>query len=168
MSIFSSSSLDTFGLLCSPDPYASCMRFFDTRGLHIEQLGEKSLWQLIEKEYLTHPIDIFGLTAGKLTGLHMFGPKQAQNVANGINKARETSLMRLIFAFGIYGIEDHMSLHLADHFGTLHVFMTAKISDLQHILPEALAVNVHNFLQHPENIKAINDLLTEIKIVHTI
>lgn len=165
MSIISSSSLDTFGMLCSPDPYASCMRFFDIRGIHIEQLGEKSLSQLIDKAYLIQPIDVFGLTAGKLTGLKMFGPRQAQRVVNAIESGRNTTLKRLIFSCGIYGVEEQMSLLLADHFKTINGLMEASLSDFQHVLPEALAVNTANFFRHPENQTAIEKLLSEIEIV---
>lgn len=168
MSIIRSSSLDTFGLLCSPDPYASCMRFFDVRGIHIEQLGVKSITQLIENQYILKPVDIFKLTAGKLTGLSRLGPRQAQNVINGITECRETSLKKLIFACGIYGIEEHMSFQLAQYFGNIETLLRVTLNDLECILPEALAVNVSNFLTHSENIKALEELFSEINVIYDI
>ncbi|EOI1209805.1 hypothetical protein ACMGL2_005598, partial [Klebsiella pneumoniae] len=49
MSIELSSTQNTYGLLNSGNPYSACWRFFEPRGVHIDQLGEKTLKQLVEK-----------------------------------------------------------------------------------------------------------------------
>lgn len=55
----------------------------------------------MEKEYVHTPADLFRLTAGKLTGLDRMGPKSAQNVVNALEKAKETTFARFLYALGI-------------------------------------------------------------------
>lgn len=51
-------------------------------------MGDKIIDQLVEKEYVNTPADLFKLTAGKLTGLDRMGPKSAQNVVNALEAAK--------------------------------------------------------------------------------
>ncbi|HCM7224789.1 TPA: hypothetical protein N3282_000106 [Klebsiella aerogenes] len=165
MSIFLTSTQESYGLLCSQDSYASCFRFFEPRGVHVEQLGEKTLEQLVSKAYLNTPHDVFSLTAGKLCGLPQCGPKQAQILVNGIHQARNTTLTRLLFAFGIYGIEEHSAYSLAGKFNNLRAIQSADMHSLKKLLPESSAVNLYNFFRHQANISAIEKLMSEITIV---
>ncbi|HGV4480593.1 TPA: hypothetical protein ACNHAG_005129, partial [Klebsiella pneumoniae] len=106
MSIELSSTQNTYGLLNSGNPYSACWRFFEPRGVHIDQLGEYTLKQLVEKMYVQKPLDMFSMSAGKLTGLKQFGPRQAMNICKGIERAKNVRLGPLLFACGIYGVEE--------------------------------------------------------------
>lgn len=165
MSLILFSSQETFGLLSSPNTCASCIHFFDAEGIHVDQLGVATIRQLTTRDYLRNPIDVFSLTAGKLTGLPQIGPRQAQKIVNGIAQAKSTTLARLIYSCGIYSIDVHNSYKIANHFKGLESIKNADIPDLNRILYEVEAVNVHNFFRHPININLLEQLEKKIQIV---
>ncbi len=64
-------------------------------------MGDKIIEQLVDKEYVKNPADLFRLSAGILTGLDRMGPKSAQNPVNALEKPNRPSLascMRWAFA----------------------------------------------------------------------
>ncbi|STI84596.1 DNA ligase [Escherichia coli] len=63
-------------------------------------MGDKSSISWLKRICHT-PADLFKLTAGKLTGLERMGPKSAQNVVNALEKAKETTFARFLYALGI-------------------------------------------------------------------
>ena len=159
------SSKETFGLLASPNPYASCMRFFSPQGIHVDQLGEVTLRRLLEKEYVSSPIHVFSLSAGRLVGIEQSGPRQAQNIVNAIERARNTTLARFIYSCGIYSIENYSALELAYYFNDLESLQNADIATLHRRLHEVEAANIYNFFRHPANIDLIDALMKEIRIL---
>lgn len=91
----------------------------------------------MEKEYVHTPADLFRLTAGKLTGLDRMGPKSAQNVVNALEKAKETTFARFLYALGIREVGEATAAGLAAHFGTLEALEQASIEELQKVLMSA-------------------------------
>ncbi len=91
----------TGGLICGAQRKESLKHFVSRRALDVDGMGDKIIDQLVEKEYVHTPADLFRLTAGKLTGLDRMGPKSAQNVVNALEKAKETTFARFLYALGI-------------------------------------------------------------------
>ena len=89
----------------SQNPWYCCLlytsHFVSRRAMDVDGMGDKIIDQLVEKEYVHTPADLFKLTAGKLTGLERMGPKSAQNVVNALDKAKETTFARFLYALGI-------------------------------------------------------------------
>lgn len=69
--------------------------------LDIEGLGPKVITALIEQNLIEDVADIFTLTEGDLLELPLFKDKRATNLIAAIEKARETTLARLLFGLGI-------------------------------------------------------------------
>lgn len=101
-------------------------------------MGDKIIDQLVEKEYVHTPADLFKLTAGKLTGLDRMGPKSAQNVVNALEAAKETTFARFLYALGIREVGEATAAGLAAYFGTLDALEKASIEELQKCLMSAL------------------------------
>lgn len=160
MSIELSSTQNTYGLLNSGNPYSACWRFFEPRGVHIDQLGETTLKLLVKKEYVTKPLDMFSMTPGKLCGLPRCGPLQAMNIFEGIERAKNVRLGPLLFACGIYGVEEEEAWLLAEKFKSLEALYDASVDSLlsNGFLNESVAVNAYNFFRHPANVLALTEL----------
>ncbi len=58
----------TGGLICGAQRKESLKHFVSRRALDVDGMGDKIIDQLVEKEYVHTPADLFRLTAGKLTG----------------------------------------------------------------------------------------------------
>lgn len=59
------------------------------------------------------------------------GPKSAQNVVNALEKAKETTFARFLYALGIREVGEATAAGLAAYFGTLDALEAASVEELQ-------------------------------------
>ncbi|MDU5320297.1 MAG: NAD-dependent DNA ligase LigA [Escherichia coli] len=151
------------GLICGAQRKESLKHFVSRRAMDVDGMGDKIIDQLVEKEYVHTPADLFKLTAGKLTGLERMGPKSAQNVVNALEKAKETTFARFLYALGIREVGEATAAGLAAYFGTLEALEAASIEELQKVPDVGIVVasHVHNFFAEESNRNVISELLAE-------
>lgn len=151
----------TGGLICAAQRKEALKHFVSRRALDVDGMGDKIIDQLVEKEYIDNPADLFTLSAGKLTGLDRMGPKSAQNVINALEKAKQTTFARFLYALGIREVGEATAAGLAAHFGTLEALMAASVEQLQQV-PDVgivVATHVHNFFLEQRNRDVIEQLI---------
>lgn len=119
----------TGGLSCRAQLHAGLLHAVSRRALDIEGLGEKLLQQLIEEGQVRDPADLFALSVETLASMERMGEKSAANVHQALEKARQTSLPRLIFALGIRDVGEATAEALARHFGSLDALIEACEAD---------------------------------------
>lgn len=153
----------TGGLICGAQRKEALKHFVSRRALDVDGMGDKIIDQLVEKEYVHTPADLFRLTAGKLTGLDRMGPKSAQNVVDALEKAKETTFARFLYALGIREVGEATAAGLATHFGTLDALIAASIEDLQKVPDVGIVVATHtfNFFAEESNREVIRQLTEE-------
>ncbi|WP_039055792.1 NAD-dependent DNA ligase LigA [Enterobacter sp. Bisph1] len=156
----------TGGLICGAQRKESLKHFVSRRAMDVDGMGDKIIDQLVEKEYVHTPADLFRLTAGKLTGLDRMGPKSAQNVVNALEKAKETTFARFLYALGIREVGEATAAGLAAYFGTLDALMAASVDELQKVpdVGVVVAKHVDNFFNEESNREVIRQLLQEVGI----
>lgn len=135
----------TGGLICGAQRKEALKHFVSRRAMDVDGMGDKIIDQLVEKEYVHTPADLFKLTAGKLTGLDRMGPKSAQNVVDALEKAKETTFARFLYALGIREVGEATAAGLAAHFGTLDALISASIEELQKVPDVGIVVATHTF-----------------------
>ncbi len=109
----------TGGLYCKAQRKQTLLHFAARRAMDIEGLGEKIVDQLVERELVTNPADLYELDEATLAGLERMGEKSAHNLAAQIEKSRDAELHRFIFALGIPGVGEEVARILARDFGSL-------------------------------------------------
>ncbi|WP_391528861.1 NAD-dependent DNA ligase LigA [Photorhabdus akhurstii] len=156
----------TGGLVCGAQRKEALRHFVSRRAMDVDGMGEKIIDQLVDKEYVETPADLFRLTAGKLTGLDRMGPKSAQNVVDALEKAKETTFARFLYALGIREVGEATAANLAAHFGELDKLRSADEEALKEVqdVGEVVAKHVVNFFNEPHNQTVINDLIDNIGI----
>lgn len=149
------------GLFCGAQRAAALKHFAARRAMDIEGLGDKIVDQLVERELVKTPADLFGLNAIVLARLERMGPKSAQNLVAAIDKARSTTLPRFLFALGIREVGEATALNLANHFLTLEALRAASVEQLLEVadVGEVVAKHVWFFLRQPHNIEVLEALL---------
>ncbi len=157
----------TGGLICGAQRKEALKHFVSRRALDVDGMGDKIIDQLVEKEYVHTPADLFKLTPGILTGLDRMGPKSAQNLADALEKAKETTFARFLYALGIREVGEATAAGLAAHFGTLEALMSADVEALQKVPDVGVVVAAHtfNFFEEESNREVIR-ALTEEQGVH--
>ncbi|QUG74858.1 NAD-dependent DNA ligase LigA [Erwinia sp. E602] len=151
----------TGGLICGAQRKGALKHFVSRRAMDIDGMGEKIIDQLVDKEYVKNPADLFDLTAGKLTGLDRMGPKSAQNVVDALQKAKQTTLARFLYALGISEVGEATAANLAAHFGTLDALMAADLEALIAVpdVGSVVASHVRNFFDEESNREVIRLLI---------
>lgn len=156
----------TGGLICGAQRKESLKHFVSRRAMDVDGMGDKIIDQLVEKEYVHTPADLFRLTAGKLTGLDRMGPKSAQNIINALEKAKETTFARFLYALGIREVGEATAAGLAAYFGTLEALMAASVDELQKVpdVGVVVATHVDNFFKEESNRDVIRQLVEDVGI----
>ena len=107
------------------------MHFAARRALDIEGLGEKLIEQLVEDGSITTPADLYELKAEVLAERERMGEKSAKNVVDAIEKSKDTTLPRLLFALGIPQVGESTARALAEQFGNLDALMQANAAQIE-------------------------------------
>ncbi|MEQ0581579.1 NAD-dependent DNA ligase LigA [Pantoea dispersa] len=156
----------TGGLICGAQRKEALKHFVSRRAIDVDGMGDKIIDQLVEKEYVKTPADLFRLTAGKLTGLDRMGPKSAQNVVDALEKAKFTTLPRFLYALGIREVGEATAANLANHFGELEEVMNADLDALIAVqdVGKVVAAHVRNFMEEESNREVIRQLTEEVGV----
>lgn len=115
----------TGGLYCKAQRKQTLLHFAGRRAMDIDGLGDKLVDQLVERDLVRSPADLYSLDTGTLAGLERMGEKSTQNLVKSIQRSRSAPLARFIFALGIPGVGEEVAKVLARHFTTLQAFMDA-------------------------------------------
>ena len=92
---------------CPAQLLARVEHFASRNALDIRALGGTAISALVEQGCISDPLDLFSLTAEKLSSLEIAGRrfgKNAQSVAKALDEARNFPLERWLFAVGIPGV----------------------------------------------------------------
>src|SRR5689334_14615649 len=109
----------TGGLFCKAQRKQTLLHFAGRRAMDIEGLGEKLVDQLVERDLVKNPADLYKLDVAALEALERMGEKSAQNLVAEIEKSRRTELHRFVYALGIPGVGEEVAKILARHFGSV-------------------------------------------------
>jgi DNA ligase (NAD+) len=150
----------TGGFTCRAQRQEALRHFASRRALDIEGLGDKLVEQLVEREMVRSPADLYDLTVAQLAELGRMGEKSAANLLAAIGKSRETTLPRLLYALGIREVGEATALALAQHFGTLERLMSASEAQIQEVpdVGPVVAAHVAAFFASDDHIRVINAL----------
>lgn len=149
------------GLTCPAKLKESLKLFAARRYMDIDGLGEKIIDQLVDKDLVRDPGDLYLLTAEQLAALDRLGEKSAHNLVAALERSKTTTLPRLIAALGIRHLGEATARQLAEHFGDLDRIIQAEeeaLQDVPDIGPE-VARSVAAFFGQEGNRAVVKKLL---------
>ncbi len=150
----------TAGLFCPAQRRQAILHFASRRAMDIDGLGEKLVVQLVEKDLVKTPADLYRLDAGTLAGLERMAEKSAANIVDAIERSKHPTLARLIYSLGIRNVGETTARDLARHFGGLEELMAADEEQLQRVsdVGPVVAQSIAHFFAEPHNRKVVEDL----------
>jgi len=116
----------TGGLYCRAQRKQAIIHFAGRRAMDIEGVGEKLVDQLVDRDMVESPADLYRLEEKSLAGLERMAEKSAKNVIQSIQRSRSMDLPRFVFALGIPGVGEEVAKILARHFGSLRSLLDAE------------------------------------------
>ena len=129
--------------------------------MDIEGLGERTVWQLLEKGLVKVPPDFYRLTKEDLLKLEGFADISADKLLANIERSKSTVLPRVLGALGIRHVGWTTADLLAREFGTIEALMDADYDRLAAVdgVGPVMAQSVHDFFQNPVARGMIQELL---------
>ncbi len=149
------------GLFCPAQRKQAIRHFASRRAMDIEGLGDKLVDQLVERDLVHSPADLYRLQAETLAGLERMGEKSAANLVQALEHSKQTSLGRFLFALGIREVGEATAQALARHFGGLEGLQAADEETLQAVpdVGPVVAAHVASFFRQPHNREVIEELI---------
>ena len=150
----------TGGLVCPAQRKQALLHFASRRAMDIEGLGDRLVDQLVDAKLVHTPADLFRLGVGKLAALERMADKSAANVVAAIEKSKQTTLARFIYALGIRHVGEATARDLALHFGGIDALVDAtqeqllEVNDVGPVLAESIA----RFFAEPHNREGVEAL----------
>ncbi|HZV98419.1 MAG TPA: NAD-dependent DNA ligase LigA [Methylophilaceae bacterium] len=147
-------------LVCPAQRKQSILHFAGRRAMDIEGLGEKLVDQLVDHGYVQRLSDIYELDLTTLMALERMGEKSALNLLKAIDKSRQTTLARFVYALGIRNVGETTAKDLARHFGGLEPIMQADTEALQQVadVGPIVAESITQFFAEDHNREVISEL----------
>ena len=150
----------TGGLFCPAQRREAIKHFVSRRAMDIEGLGEKLVEQLDQLGMIEDVADLYSLKADKLAAIERMGEKSADNIIKALEKSKQTTLPRFLFALGIRQVGEATAQTLARHFGELDVLMQADQQELTRVsdVGPVVAESIYTFFHQKHNRDVIKKL----------
>ncbi|MBI5151967.1 NAD-dependent DNA ligase LigA [Candidatus Peregrinibacteria bacterium] len=149
------------------------IHFVSKNAMNIEGLGEKVILQLLEVGLIKTPSDIYKLTAEDLLILPLFKDKKTQNILDSIEKSKNITLDKFIFALGIRYLGEQnsadFSAYILQKTGHPHDFtildlikefekITADELNLIEGIGDKVAAGISNYIKNKKHIEMLREL----------
>ncbi|GIU08774.1 MULTISPECIES: NAD-dependent DNA ligase LigA [unclassified Shewanella] len=151
----------TGGLFCEAQRKEAIKHFASRKALDIDGMGDKVVEQLIDKELVQSPADLFRLTASAMTMLERMGMKSATKLVAAIDVAKQTTFARFLYALGIREVGEATAANLAAYFKTLDALKAASAEEFIKVddVGTIVAAHLAHFLAQPHNLEVIDKLI---------
>ncbi len=147
-------------LHCPAQVQEKIIHFASRGGMDIEGLGEKNVGLLYSKGLIKHFEDIYKLKKEDLLELPRFAEKSAQNLINAIERSKNATLAKFLFAIGILHVGEYAAKLLAKNFeklDNLYYVKPDKITEIKQ-MGEKIAASLTTFFNDEKNIKTLDAL----------
>ena len=143
--------------------------FVSRDALNVDGLSESTLEKFLARGFLHEFVDLFRLSRYEveITQMEGFGEKSYRNLQESLEKAKNTTLPRLIYGLGIENIGVANAKMLCRHFQfDLAGLRSASQEELAEIdgIGDVIAQSVHAFFADEKNREQLDHLLSEVNI----
>ena len=147
---------------CPARKIESIIHFASKGAMDIEGLGEKVVEDLYNFGFVKSITDIYCVDKYKdeLMKLEGYGKKSVENMLDAIEKSKQSSLERLLFALGIDEVGAKTAKILAKRYADIDALSVAEKDELISIkdVGEVMANSIYNFFHNEDNLNLINEL----------
>ena len=150
----------TGGLFCAAQRKQALLHFAGRRAMDIEGLGDKLVDQLVDGGLIRTLPELYKLGVAKLMALERLGEKSAANLVAGLEKSKNTTFPRFLYALGIRQVGETTAKDLAKHFGGIDRLMAASVDELLQVgdVGPVVAQSIRAFFDQPHNVEVVEQL----------
>lgn len=131
------------------------------KAFDIDGLGPKIIEKLASEGLIKDASDIFTLKIGDLEPLERFAEKSAQNAIDSVEKSKEISLARFIYALGIRNVGEETAIDLAEKYRSIEKLSGAPLEDINAIydIGPVVAKSIFDYFQGKKNQEFVDRLI---------
>ncbi|NCT56501.1 MAG: NAD-dependent DNA ligase LigA [Legionella sp.] len=140
----------TGGLFCKAQLKRGVWHFASRKAMHIDGLGQGLIDQLVDENLIEDMASLYTLTIEQLVTLPRMGLKSAENLMHALEKSKQTTFARFIYALGILSIGESSARAVTQAFPSLKLLASASeeaLMNLDDIGPVAAEAITHFFAQ---------------------
>ncbi len=154
---------------CAAKQIKSFTLFVSRDAMNIDGLSEATLEKFIDSGFIHEFADLFHLDRyrDKIVEMEGFGEKSYQKLIDSVERARETTLPRVIYGLGIANIGVANAKMLCRFFEyDLKQMQEADVETLSAIegVGEVIASAFVSYMQDVDNLRKIEDLMKELRV----
>jgi DNA ligase (NAD+) len=158
---------------CDAKKIKSFTLFVSRDAMNVDGLSESTLEKFLAHGFLHEFADVFrlGRFQQEITQMEGFGEKSYQNLADSIERARDTTLPRVIYGLGIENIGVANAKMLCRHFhDDLEALCSAGVEELSAIdgIGDVIAASVYDYFHDEKHKEQLDHLLQEITVTKEI
>jgi DNA ligase (NAD+) len=168
----------TGGLICPAQRVERLIHFVSRPAFDIDGLGEKTIQEFFDEDWLHSPADLFRLPAreAEIAEREGWGKVSAHNLSRAIEARRRIPLDRLIYALGVRRIGDANAKLLARHYGSYAHWRAQMLAamvvgseareELGSIvgIGPAIAQELADFFAEHRNVETLDELAAELTV----
>lgn len=145
---------------CPPQIIGRIQHFITRKAMDIEGLGGETVALLFNAGLVHNYADLYDLKKDQVIVLERMADKSADNLISGIEKSKEITFDRVLYALGIRYVGETVAKKLAKHYKNIDNLAKADLLDLVTVdeIGERIAQSVMDFFQNDENKLIINKL----------
>lgn len=153
-------------LVCKAQLQQLLQHFVSRRAADIEGIGESLIAELVERERLKTPADLYTLDVADIAALYKSAEVAPAKIIDAIAARRELTLSRFIYALGIPQVGETTAKDLAKHLGSFARVREAlpEVLTLVEGIGETAADEIRWFFADSHNAKAVDALLRHVVI----
>ncbi len=147
-------------LSCPARIREAILHYASRRAADIQGLGDKLVDRLVATGLVQRISDLYHLRAEDLLTVERMGEKSAQNLLDQIERSKNISLHRLIYALGIPHVGERAAEVLAERFPSLEALAhapTHELTAIRGVGPE-IAASIAAFFGNEENRRLVEEL----------
>lgn len=145
---------------CAPQITGRIQHFISRKAMDIEGLGAETVELLRKEGLIENYADLYDLKVEQIIPLERMAEKSAQNMIQGIEKSKEITFEKVLFALGIRFVGETVAKKLAKHFKSIDNLMMATFEELINVdeIGDRIAQSIIDFSNNLSNIQLINRL----------
>jgi DNA ligase (NAD+) len=145
---------------CAPQITGRIQHFISRKAMDIDGLGGETVDLLRKEGLIQNYADLYDLQIAQVIPLERMAEKSAQNMIAGIQKSKEISFEKVLFALGIRFVGETVAKKLAKHFKSIDSLMTANFETLIAVaeIGDRIAQSILDFSSDLGNIQLIDRL----------
>lgn len=148
------------GIACPAQLRENIIHFASRGAMDIDGVGPALIDQLIDRDLIHDPTDLYFLSSEDLLSLERMGEKSADNAINAIQASKKSPLSRLIYALGIRHVGERTAAVLAQHFGSIDRLKEATEEELARVpdVGPVVAKSIATFFDQAETAEVLRKL----------